>query len=259
MSTFPIPGPSGPFSRYAAWYDAFNHSKAYAEEIDYVLERIAPFTSPPQRWLDIGCGTGRHLRCVRNRGIQAEGIDVSDEMVRRARLADPEAVIRLGRLQDVQLPERYDVVSMLFHVIDYLTEDEDVEATLTTAARHLNTNGVLVFDFWNTKAVRRDPPCRRVRQAFVDGRALFRIATPREDSRADRIDVHYEFHWDAPDGPLEHAETHSLRHYAETDLARLLEASGLRLLSSESWMQRRPLTDAEWYGFVCAGRESDRR
>ena len=45
--------------------------------------------------LDFGCGTGRSTRFLRGLDLQPVGVDISEEMVLRAREADPQGDYRL--------------------------------------------------------------------------------------------------------------------------------------------------------------------
>ncbi len=50
---------------------------------------------PGRRMLDVGCGTGFLLKAAVARGLDAFGVDISEEAVRLARQAEPKADIRL--------------------------------------------------------------------------------------------------------------------------------------------------------------------
>ena len=63
------------FDQYAAWYNAFNEGKDYVAEARYVLEKAKTWQPAPERWLDIGCGTGNHLAYLQSQGIEVEGVD----------------------------------------------------------------------------------------------------------------------------------------------------------------------------------------
>src|SRR5271166_5005438 len=58
------------------------------------------------RALDFGCGTGRSTRFLKQLGLHATGVDVSEEMLRIARATDPSGDYRLvpdddfGELED---------------------------------------------------------------------------------------------------------------------------------------------------------------
>jgi len=71
----------------------------------------------PARVADLGCGTGTLARLLVDEGYAVDGLDISPEMVRRARSKVPEAEFRLG---DAAAPgleaAAYDVV-MSRHVL----------------------------------------------------------------------------------------------------------------------------------------------
>ena len=246
------------FDRYAAWYDAFNRQKDYDAEARYVLRRARQFVADPVRWLDVGCGTGRHLGVLQSLGLDVEGVDMSPGMITRARAIFPRIPFHVATSQDFRLEGGRDVVSLLFHVMSYQVSDVAIHAALARAAAHLGPTGVVMFDFWNSDAVLGDPPVRRVREAQIDGRSLVRIATPSEDRSRRRVDVRYEFRWDSPDGPLEHEELHALRHFSGRELAAFLHDAGMTVLACDGWAHDHPLA-RDWYGFMCAGHKPGSR
>jgi SAM-dependent methyltransferase len=66
--------------------------------------------------LDFGCGTGRSTRFLRQCGFEAVGIDIAEEMIRRARAADAGGDYRLVANGDFSqfAPESYDLVLAVF-------------------------------------------------------------------------------------------------------------------------------------------------
>ena len=247
---------AGAFEQYAAWYNAFNEAKDYAAEIKYLLEQVERWRPAPRSWLDIGCGTGSHVAALAARGISAEGVDASQAMIAQARLAHPDIPFHVGRAEKFHLSGQRDVVSMLFHVLDYQTSDAAIRQTIQNVAAHLAQDGVFVFDFWNTDGVLRDPPLRRARQTRIGERTLWRISRPTEDRKLRRIDIRFEFRWDSPEGPVTHEEVHSMRHFTATELTEFLRPAGLHILSCEGWMTHRPLAPRDWYGLICSRRSA---
>ena len=64
-----------------SYYDILN-TPGTCEDID-LYERIAgQFNVELKRWLEPGCGTGRHLRVLAARGYDAHGFDCDDRMLR---------------------------------------------------------------------------------------------------------------------------------------------------------------------------------
>ncbi len=243
-----------PFDVYAEWYDAFNQQKDYASETRYLLERIGAWRSDVRSWVDVGCGTGAHLAALRSAGVRGEGVDVSPSMIVAARAAHPDILFQVASAQNFRLSSDRDVISMLFHAISYQSTDDDLRGAIRNISTHLAPHGLFVFDFWHTPAVLSDPPVPRLRKAMVEGRTLFRLTTPTEDRQRRLVHIEFEFRWDTPDGEAALREMHTMRHFEENELRQVLAAEGLSVVECAGWMTDRPLTVADWYGFVCAQR-----
>jgi len=93
--------------------------------------------------LDVGCGSGDFLLAMRGAFPQAkmEGIDLSPEMVRRARNQGVEA--RCIDLCDIE--RRYDVITCVFDMLNYLSPEE-LGPFLHCLKDRLNPSGVLLCD-----------------------------------------------------------------------------------------------------------------
>ena len=136
------------FHELAEYYDPINDWKDYRGESDR-LDAIARRFGRPGRttWLDVACGTGRHLEFLRRRHPSV-GVDVSREMLRFARRRLPGVRLVLGDMRYFRLDRRFDVVSCLFSAIGHLETEEDVETTFVNFARHLNPGGVAIVEPW---------------------------------------------------------------------------------------------------------------
>jgi ubiquinone/menaquinone biosynthesis C-methylase UbiE len=110
------------------------------------------------RVLDMACGYGRHVLAFREQGVDAYGLDLSMDLLRRAReLPTPELVdLRLVRADTRAVPfqrNTFDAVVVLFSSFGYFGEDGD-RAMLGEIARVLKMNGVVVLDLMNPARVR---------------------------------------------------------------------------------------------------------
>lgn len=68
-----------------ASYDRNVFARATDHEVDALWARLA--IEPGERVLDVGCGTGRHLRATADRGASGVGVDVAARLVEAAREA----------------------------------------------------------------------------------------------------------------------------------------------------------------------------
>lgn len=94
---------------------------------------------PGGRLLDVGCGDGELLRRMATMGWDVEGIDLDPQAVEVARRRG--ARVRLGRLEEQDLPEdSYDAMT-LNHVIEHVN---DPKSLLAHCWRLLRPGGTLV-------------------------------------------------------------------------------------------------------------------
>lgn len=75
-------------------------------------ERALQFLSRVGDALDIGCGSnGRIISLLQNRGFVVEGLDISEEMLRRARKHHPKVRFNLADICVWKFPKRYIFIS----------------------------------------------------------------------------------------------------------------------------------------------------
>lgn len=102
--------------------------------------------------LDCGMGPGRLLLELERRGCTIAGVDISSEMVARARARLPLAADRLlrGSVESLPFPSESFDATVATGVLEYV---EDVPRALGEVARVLRTGGVFVVSMPNTRAV----------------------------------------------------------------------------------------------------------
>jgi SAM-dependent methyltransferase len=101
--------------------------------------------------LDFGCGTGRSTRFLRQLGFEVTGVDIAEDMIRKARELDPSGDYR--RLSSDQVPgddlgslrsETYDLALAAFTFDNIAGRDNKVRI-LRDLGRLLNQDGRLVL------------------------------------------------------------------------------------------------------------------
>jgi ubiquinone/menaquinone biosynthesis C-methylase UbiE len=136
------------YADLAKYYDTQYSSKDYPTEVRR-LEALARRygRSGGTTWLDVACGTGKHLEILRRRHACA-GVDASPEMLRIARRRLPGIPLHRGDMRTFRLGRTFDVVTCLFSAIGHLTSERDIRKTFATLARHLKVGGVAIVEPW---------------------------------------------------------------------------------------------------------------
>ncbi|MCI4373619.1 MAG: class I SAM-dependent methyltransferase [Thermoplasmata archaeon] len=141
-------GSSRMYRDLAIYYDRIYSDRDYRGETARIVALARRFgRSSGGRWLDVACGTGRHLEYLRAR-YEVTGVDRSRPMLREARKRLPGVRLRSADMRTLDLGERFDVVSCLFSAIGYLRTESDLRRAFRAFARHLVPGGVVLIAPW---------------------------------------------------------------------------------------------------------------
>jgi ubiquinone/menaquinone biosynthesis C-methylase UbiE len=139
------------WDEYAPFYDWENARTVARRDVAF-WQRLALARQGPV--LELGCGTGRIAVPVARVGARVIGIDRSSEMLdrgrqrlRRARLTDRAALVR-GDIRFLPFRSRpgFDLVMAPYGILQSLTRERDLKATLQSVARVLRRGGLFGID-----------------------------------------------------------------------------------------------------------------
>ena len=250
------------FDAYAAYYDLLYRDKDYPAEARYVQSLLRRHGVSDGSILELGCGTGKHAEQLGQLGFSIHGLDLSPSMVARARKRTPaELASRLqfdvGDARSTRLNRKFDAAISLFHVASYQTRNEDLLGMFATAATHLKSGGIFVFDFWYGPGVLTDPPVERVKYLEDGVIQVTRTAKPTLRPNENIVDVHYEVlvkqNRNGMVADIE--ETHSMRYLFLPEVRFMLQSAGMELLQAQRWMSQEALGRESWQAVVIAQRQ----
>jgi len=136
------------YGELAKYYDLQYSTKDYPGEVRTLESLVRRYgRSGGTTWLDVACGTGRHLEILRHRH-ECMGVDASPEMLRVARGRLPGIRLVRGDMRSFRLDRKFDVVSCLFSAVANLTTERDLERAFANFARHLKPGGVAIVEPW---------------------------------------------------------------------------------------------------------------
>ena len=127
--------------RIAGAYDGFFRPVDVSERTD-LLEEMAG----GGRALELGIGTGTFALPLAARGIQVQGIDISEAMVDRLRAKEggESLPVTIGDFADVEVKGVFSLIFVISNTLFMLTEQEDQIRCFQNVASHLDESGVFL-------------------------------------------------------------------------------------------------------------------
>ncbi|MDY6994389.1 MAG: class I SAM-dependent methyltransferase [Pseudomonadota bacterium] len=253
------------FEDYAQYYDLLYQDKDYVGEVEYLVSHISKQAANAKHILELGCGTGAHAEHLARMGYTVHGVDMSKEMLvlaeaRKAELpADVAARLSfsLGDVRSVRIGKTYDVVISLFHVMSYQSSNDDLAAAFETAATHLSTDGLFLYDFWYGPAVLSQYPDTRVKRLENSKIKITRVAEPEMHVNENIVDVNYDIFIELKDtGEITQVqEKHKMRYLFLTELKWLQRDEVWSSYKSYEWLKNNELSENSWAAFIVATRK----
>lgn len=146
--------------------DRFSNAFTYGRaRLDRMIDELFAGLPDGAAVLDVGCGTGEHLKRAQAHGLRSAGIEPAEAMLEAARKNVPDA--RVEQAVATELPfgdAQFDAVLMI-EVLRYL-HAQDIDKALQEARRVLKPNGVVLVTLVNRWALDGFWILQRARQAL---------------------------------------------------------------------------------------------
>lgn len=120
----------------------------YAPEAfsEILLKWISVQKMEVKKALDLGCGTGILSDILYQNGIQAAGMDFSENMIQIARERNPEIPFEVGDMVTYLPEETFDLVTSTEDALNHILTIEQVCQVFKNVYQYLNPGGYFIFD-----------------------------------------------------------------------------------------------------------------
>ena len=98
--------------------------------------------------LELGCGSGRLSRALAACGHRVTGLDISSEMLARARARDTVTTYVHGDMTQFSFQKRFDAIIIPYNTLNLLAEPEKLKQCLQRTRDHLLEDGLLLLQIF---------------------------------------------------------------------------------------------------------------
>jgi len=130
----------------------FDNQKAveiYAEKTElFLVEKkvFLQYLKESMYILDLGCGTGRTSRHLKDMGHDVLGVDISSLMIERAKELHPDIWFRVADAQELPYSDKtFDVVLFSFNGLDYIYPEQARSETIKKIYDVLKPGGIFIY------------------------------------------------------------------------------------------------------------------
>lgn len=235
------------FKKYSNYYDIIYKHKNYEEETKYILSILKKHNILNGSLLEFGSGTGKHGCLLASNGYSVHGIEKSAEMVAKAQKSEG-FTCQEADISTVKMNRSYDAILALFHVISYQTTNNKLNSVFANASRHLNKDGLFVFDFWYSPAVLSQRPSVRVKKIVDNQVEITRLAEPINYPNENRVNVNYTIYVkDLKTGQIQtFNEVHPMRHLGLPEIDIIADVHGFERIKAEEFLTENLPSENTW-------------
>jgi SAM-dependent methyltransferase len=128
---------------FVNYYDVFKDETDYRKSIAKLSKILEQYKV--KSILDIGSGTGRIDRALKNKGYRITGIDNSKEMIAYAKRKYPDIEFKQMDARSFNLGKKFDAIIALDSVLTFLVRKGAFEAAIRNISLHLRKGAILYF------------------------------------------------------------------------------------------------------------------
>lgn len=139
------------YGEFAKIYDELIYEDInYDKMVVKINELLNEYKVEKKSYLDLACGTGNVAIRVAKEFKDNFAVDISDDMLREAYNKFKKERIKCKvicqDMTELALNHTFDLITCVLDSTNYILEDDDLERYFSSVYKHLNDNGIFIFD-----------------------------------------------------------------------------------------------------------------
>ena len=236
------------------WYKTafrYDYLRVYPHRNDDEARRQVDFLlgildiPPPCDILDLGCGDGRHSLELTRRGYRVTGLDLSEELLERARARTADEGLDVtfiqGDMRDPPGVSAFDLVVNFFTSFGYFREDGENARVLDAISHALRPGGHFLMDYLNRAYVISTlvPADSRKMEGMEVEQHRWITGDPSKAGAHVRINKQVRIRED----DMERSYGESVRMYTLDELGEMMARAGLEIVQTYGDFDGSPVSD----------------
>lgn len=220
-----------PYERLSKLYSK-DWGKCSSKYTDLIFNVIENYNLKVHSVLDIACGTGILASELHSKNFEVSGIDISEQMINVARENAKGIDFQVADMEKFTFDKKFQLITCAFDSINYLTSHIKMEKTLKNILRHLDDNGVFIFDI-NTPVLYEERHFGVIDREF-DGMKFKQILEYDKENKIGKTTFDF--------GNNE-SETHIQKAYSVDDMDKFLLKCGFEIMNRYKDFKLSPIDD----------------
>jgi SAM-dependent methyltransferase len=177
--------------------------------------------------LDVACGTGRHLECLKST-YRCERPDLNPELINIAEKRLCSVSLHVADMTEFKLQTSFNIITCLFGSISFLKTAERLTNAIAAMTLHLNYGGLLLVEPWLTSEQFWRENIK-LNTCESSGRKIAWMYLGEEANRIVTSEIHFLV--GEPDGVTHFVEVQELGLFSHEDYTNAIAAAGLNLVN----------------------------